>query len=188
MCVFLSLFYSSKRIWKDMLALQASPTKCTGSLSRGALSSPWWLLVRTHAAVFALVFYESRHCIYYGWHLEALRCVCVCEYVQPYLYSRGMFPSFVVLIGESERRGTCCWYVNESWWKRKEAFGMCLSGAALSESKSRQSLKMLGCGGWQQANILLGWSVPIWRENVSLGQDHFLWWDQQNLYPACLWE
>lgn len=30
----------SKRIWKDMLALQASPTKCTGSLSRGALSSP----------------------------------------------------------------------------------------------------------------------------------------------------
>lgn len=37
---FFLLSYSNKRIWKDMLALQASPIKCTESLSRGASSSP----------------------------------------------------------------------------------------------------------------------------------------------------
>ncbi len=45
--VFLSVF-SSRRIWRDTWALQASPTKCTESLWSGALSSPWWLWVRKH--------------------------------------------------------------------------------------------------------------------------------------------
>ncbi len=44
--VFLSVFSSSRRIWRDTWALQASPTKCTESLWSGALSSPWWLWVR----------------------------------------------------------------------------------------------------------------------------------------------
>lgn len=84
-CVFLfPLFYSSKRIWKDMSALQASPTKCTGSLWREASSSPSWLLVRTHAAVFAFVFiWTISLCSLWLastspplWRVCA--CVCVC--------------------------------------------------------------------------------------------------------------
>lgn len=47
--VFVCLFFSSsRRIWRDTWASQASPTKCTESLWNEALSSLWWLWVRKH--------------------------------------------------------------------------------------------------------------------------------------------
>lgn len=146
---FFFLSYSSKRIWRDMSALQASQTKCTGSLSRGALSSPWWLLVRrTHTAVFAHVFNESFHCICCGWRyslwfvfLESMReifCVHVCGAI---FLCKGHAPSFVVLISELERRGPLLVFklilmsLSSTFSARADTFGMHLSRAALSKSK-----------------------------------------------------
>lgn len=59
--LFFLISCSSKRIWRHLLALETSPTKCTGSLWSGGLSSPSWLLVRAQISVFALVLQESLH-------------------------------------------------------------------------------------------------------------------------------
>ena len=72
---------SNKRIWRGMWALQASQTKCTGSLSRGALSSLSWSWVRTQAFL--------QHC-----NVLAFRCR-LCESTGVWLW----FVTFKVIRG-----------------------------------------------------------------------------------------
>lgn len=138
-----------------MLALQASRTRSTGSRWRGALSSPWWSWVRTHAArhssfplfclnhfiVFFAVGILTSFTVWFVLERERKRDGFVCVYTAIFIH-KGQTPSFVVLIAESKRRGAVCIPVRIHLDVRsltlslsKEAFGLELSKSALSESE-----------------------------------------------------
>lgn len=160
------------------MALETSPTKCTGSLWSGGLSSPSWLLVRAQISVFALVLQESLH-----WLLLRLtsdtfpvflfvyvcksECVCVCVReavaVQTGPYS--------IIFGEENM--TALWF---------ELILRRLVQTSLQQQrvnwKMQTFLEMPGCDVWQRAKILFVWTVPIWTENVSSGHNRFLWWTE----------
>lgn len=177
------LSYSSKRIWRDMLALQASPTKSTGSLSRGDLSSPWWSWVRTQAAEASvcyvwivslyslrLAFRSPSLCCFFCWEREI---VCVCSHI----YTQGTIPPlWSVNHRVSEEETHLSWLqICETGLTEQKHLGWSYLGLQPTNKKCRLWKKQLGCIGWPQEKIFFGSWVRVWRRNVSSGQNHFLW-------------
>lgn len=160
-----------------MLALQASPTKCTGSLSKGALSSPWWLLVRTHASVCGPSFTWVISLCLLQLVSKFPSAVRVCEW--RHSYTQGTCPKHCSVNCWVREGGHCIAVIpiNLDGWSsmQRHLEGIYLEWHSGDKNCRQSLLKFFGCGGWQQAKTLSGWSVPIWKESISLGQNHFLW-------------